>query len=145
MQLLYCVFFCSYICTYYQISNTRCTLAGNKIVDHSDVVGASPVGAAPTTSSCFTWHLASIDCAKTTARCDWVWMLEIFLYTCMYMYFLYFFPRCILLRSYWVHWSPPSSCVSTCDTNHSRLWISSAISRSRSQVLETCVHLPRWT
>ena len=24
---------------------------GNKIVDHSDVVGASPVGAAPTTSS----------------------------------------------------------------------------------------------
>ena len=27
------------------------TLVGNKIVDHSDVVGASPVGAAPTTSS----------------------------------------------------------------------------------------------
>ena len=27
------------------------TLEGNKIVDHSDVVGASPVGAAPTTSS----------------------------------------------------------------------------------------------
>ena len=26
------------------------TLVGNKIVDHSDVVGASPVGAAPTTS-----------------------------------------------------------------------------------------------
>ena len=26
-------------------------LVGNKIVDHSDVVGASPVGAAPTTSS----------------------------------------------------------------------------------------------
>ena len=31
-------------------SNIRRTL-GNKIVDHSDVVGASPVGAAPTTSS----------------------------------------------------------------------------------------------
>ena len=30
------------------ISRTR---VGNKIVDHSDVVGASPVGAAPTTSS----------------------------------------------------------------------------------------------
>ena len=30
------------------------TLLGNKIVDHSDVVGASPVGAAPTTSSFFT-------------------------------------------------------------------------------------------
>ena len=27
------------------------SLAGNKFVDHSDVVGASPVGAAPTTSS----------------------------------------------------------------------------------------------
>ena len=29
----------------------RRTLEGNKIVDHSDVVGASPVGAALTTSS----------------------------------------------------------------------------------------------
>ena len=37
--------------TYHQISNIRCTLVGNKIVDHSDVVGASPVGAAPTPSS----------------------------------------------------------------------------------------------
>ena len=27
------------------------TLVGNKIVDNSEVVGASPVGAAPTTSS----------------------------------------------------------------------------------------------
>ena len=34
-----------------QLSNIRRTLAGYKIVDHSDVVGASPVGAAPTTSS----------------------------------------------------------------------------------------------
>ena len=32
----------------YDISRT---LVGNKIVDNSDVVGASPVGAAPTTSS----------------------------------------------------------------------------------------------
>ena len=31
--------------------NISRTLAGNKIVDNSDVVGASPVGAAPTTSS----------------------------------------------------------------------------------------------
>ena len=31
--------------------NIRRTLVGNKIVEHSDVVGASPVGAAPTTSS----------------------------------------------------------------------------------------------
>ena len=36
---------------YRQVSNIRRTLIGNKIVDHSDVVGASPVGAAPTTSS----------------------------------------------------------------------------------------------
>ena len=32
---------------YRQVSNIR----RNKIVDHSDVVGASPVGVAPTTSS----------------------------------------------------------------------------------------------
>ena len=34
-----------------QTSNIRQTLVGNKIVDHSDVVGAPPVGAAPTSSS----------------------------------------------------------------------------------------------
>ena len=36
---------------YRKISNISYTLIGNKIVDHSDVVGAPPVGAAPTTSS----------------------------------------------------------------------------------------------
>ena len=36
---------------YHQISDIRCTLAGYEIVDHTDVVGASPVSAAPTTSS----------------------------------------------------------------------------------------------
>ena len=36
---------------YRQVSNIRRNLVGNKIVDHSDVVRASPVGAAPTTSS----------------------------------------------------------------------------------------------
>ena len=36
---------------YRQVSNIRRTLVDNKIVDHSDVVGASPVGVAPTTSS----------------------------------------------------------------------------------------------
>ena len=35
---------------YRQVSKIRRTLS-NKIVDHSDVVGAAPVGAAPTTSS----------------------------------------------------------------------------------------------
>ena len=57
---------------YPQTSDIRHTLVGNKIVDHSDVlvVGASPIVAAPTTSSFSTEHLASIDCAKTTARRD---------------------------------------------------------------------------
>ena len=36
---------------YRQTSNIRSTLAGNKIVDHWDVIGASFAGAAPTTSS----------------------------------------------------------------------------------------------
>ena len=39
---------------YRQVSNIRRTLVGNKIVDNSDVVGASPVGAAPTTSELST-------------------------------------------------------------------------------------------
>ena len=39
---------------YRQVSGIRLTLFGNKIVDNSDVVGASPVGAAPTTSSLST-------------------------------------------------------------------------------------------
>ena len=39
---------------YRQVSDIRLTLVGNTIVDHSDVVGASPVGAAPTTSSLST-------------------------------------------------------------------------------------------
>ena len=38
-----------------QVSNISRSLVGNKIADHSDVVGASPVGAAPTTSSFLTW------------------------------------------------------------------------------------------
>ena len=37
--------------SYRKTSNIRRTLAGQKGVDHLDVVGASPVGAAPTTSS----------------------------------------------------------------------------------------------
>ena len=53
-----------------EVFNIRRTLVGNKIVDHSDVVGASPVGAAPTTSSFSTEHLASMDWAKTTAWRD---------------------------------------------------------------------------
>ena len=36
---------------YRKTSNISHTIVGNKIVDNSDVVGASPVGTAPTTSS----------------------------------------------------------------------------------------------
>ena len=53
---------------YRKVSNISRTLVGNKIVDHSDVVGASPVGAAPTTSSFSTWHLAPSQSTKTAAR-----------------------------------------------------------------------------
>ena len=38
-------------CNYCKTSNISRILVGNKIVDNSDVVGASPVGTAPTTSS----------------------------------------------------------------------------------------------
>ena len=40
--------------TYRKIYNISGTLVGDKIVYHSDIVGASPVGAAPTTSSSLT-------------------------------------------------------------------------------------------
>ena len=36
---------------YHKSSDVSRTLVGNKFVDHSDVVGAAPVGTAPTTSS----------------------------------------------------------------------------------------------
>ena len=36
---------------YHKTSNISRTVVGNKIVDNSDEVGASPVGGAPTTSS----------------------------------------------------------------------------------------------
>ena len=41
-------------CVYRQVSNISRTLVGNRIVDNSDVVAASPVGAAPITSSLST-------------------------------------------------------------------------------------------
>ena len=55
---------------YCKTSNIRRILVGNKIVDHSDVVGASPVGAAPTTSQFSTEQPTSKDCVKATARQD---------------------------------------------------------------------------
>ena len=53
---------------YRQSSNIKHTLLGNKIVDHWDVVGALPVGAAPITSAFSTQHLAPMDWEKATAR-----------------------------------------------------------------------------
>ena len=56
LHLLSCTIYAVFICmqrplNYRQTSSKHCTLVGNRIVDQSDVVGASPVGAAPTTSS----------------------------------------------------------------------------------------------
>ena len=56
--------------TYCQTSKISHTSMGNKIVDQSDVVGASLVSAAPNTSSFPTKHLAAMDWAKTTATQD---------------------------------------------------------------------------
>ena len=56
--------------SYRKTSNISRILVGNKLVDNSDAAGASPVGAAPTTSSFSIQHLALMDWAKTTARRD---------------------------------------------------------------------------
>ena len=55
---------------YRQTSNISHILIDKELVDRSDVVGSSPVVAAPATSSFFTLHLASMDWAKTTAGRD---------------------------------------------------------------------------
>ena len=56
---------------YSKTSNIRRTWICNEIVHHSDVVGASPVGAVTTSSaSSSTWYLASMDWTKKTARRD---------------------------------------------------------------------------
>ena len=49
--IIFVLFQSHYERAYRQTSNISRTLVGNEIVDHSDVVGAAPVGAAPTTSS----------------------------------------------------------------------------------------------
>ena len=45
-----------FVYTYHQTYNINHTLVGNKIVDHSGVVGALPVGTAPTTPSFSTYN-----------------------------------------------------------------------------------------
>ena len=58
---------------YHKVSNIRRILVGNKIIDHSDVVGASPVGAAETTPG---FNGLGKDNRKTTRETfvfwDWV-------------------------------------------------------------------------
>ena len=71
---------CAWLMTYRQTSTLSCTLVGNQIIDLSDIVGASPVGAAPTTSSfsiyipprticnhylCHQWRMKSEDWYST--------------------------------------------------------------------------------
>ena len=46
------------VVNYRQTSNISRVLMGNNIFDHSDILGASPVGAASTTSSLSTLHMA---------------------------------------------------------------------------------------
>ena len=69
---------------YRQVCNIRRTLVGNKIVDHSDVVGASPVGAAPTTDWVPGFNRLRKDNCKTRGKkkfCDLMWfILEIWWY-----------------------------------------------------------------
>ena len=55
---------------YRQTSNIKSILVDNKLDDHSDVAGASPVGAAPTTSSFWTQDLAPMEWVKANARRD---------------------------------------------------------------------------
>ena len=50
---------------YRQISNVRRTSVAKKIIDLSDVVGASPTGTAPTTSERSTYHLGAVSIRKT--------------------------------------------------------------------------------
>ena len=74
-----CIYTATHNVHYRQVSNISRTWEDNEIVDHSDVVGASPVGAAPTTSSFSPEQLPSLYCAKTTtSRVDkylsfWNW------------------------------------------------------------------------
>ena len=60
---------CSYSKYHYRnASNIRCTWSGINIVDHSDVVGASPVGAVPTTSSFSTGFKGFDKNSRKTVR-----------------------------------------------------------------------------
>ena len=55
---------------YREVSNISHTLVDNKIVDHSDLVGASPVGAAPTTSAIQSGTVTVSKIRKDSYRSD---------------------------------------------------------------------------
>ena len=54
--------------THREVYNISRTLVGNKIVDHADVVGASPVGATPTTKFHPTFHHGCNQLSKLGLR-----------------------------------------------------------------------------
>ena len=73
---------------YHQTSNISPTLVGNRIVEHKDVVGASPVCTAPTTSSFLTTGFNGLrkdkGCTKRETSKFWdlvQLILEIWQYT----------------------------------------------------------------
>ena len=59
---------------YCQTFNISCTLVGNYIIDHSGVIGALPVGAAPTTSS--LWKDNCKARRETFTFCDLVQLIS---------------------------------------------------------------------
>ena len=64
--------------TYHQTSNINCTLVGNKIVDHLDVVLRTAGRRCSNIILILDWHLASVVWAKATATRDennyfWIW------------------------------------------------------------------------
>ena len=93
---------------YCQTSNISRTFEGNGIVDYSDAVGASLVGAASTTSSFSTSHLDSMDWAKTTAKwydkhlSFWIWCGLYYRFDCSTE--CRESPWCQLCRHWWDRW-----------------------------------------
>ena len=94
---------------YRKTFNISRTLVSNKIVDNSDVVGVSPVGAAPTASSYLSLHLASMGWVKASARRDekhlnfeiWCDLYKRFYGTCLIEKILYMAPQTIFRYGIW--------------------------------------------
>ena len=98
--------------TYRQTANIWRTLGGNSDVDHWDVFGASPVGAAPTTSSFSTGYdgLSKDNCMAIRVTFKFrdlmrlileVWRYIIFFISACYMASMIFYSRCLLHATHW--------------------------------------------